>query len=268
MTALAAMAAAWAAWWWVGPPGGRLDRLAARPADRREPPHAPRRLRGAAALAGCLLVLAGIVAGARGVALALVATLVGGTGTVLAVRHAARREQDRRREEVVHAGEVLSGLLRVGQIPATALALAAVDAEVLREAAAEQAVGGDVGVALLRASARPGQEGLSDLATAWEVASRTGASLGDALEAAAQRLADEHELARLVAAELAAARAAGRVMAVLPLVGLALGFGFGGDPTVFLTGTTPGRVCLVAGTALACAGVLWTDVIADRAGGG
>ena len=64
--------------------------------------------------------------------------------------------------------------------------------------------------------------------------------------------------------ELAAARASGRIMGLLPLVGLLMGHVIGARPTVFLTTTWLGRGCLVGATLLACLGVLWSESLADR----
>jgi len=49
---------------------------------------------------------------------------------------------------------------------------------------------------------------------------------------------------------------------VLPLVGLGLGYGFGGDPLEFLTASVPGQLCLALGALLGCVGVFWTERIA------
>ena len=72
------------------------------------------------------------------------------------------------------------------------------------------------------------------------------------------------ELASTVAVELAASRAASRLLAVLPVAGIGLGYGFGGDPVAFLT-ETRWAACLVVAVALAVAGLWWTDALADRA---
>ena len=61
----------------------------------------------------------------------------------------------------------------------------------------------------------------------------------------------------MVAAELAAAYATARMLAVLPLGVLLLGSGIGGDPVGFLTGSIPGLVCLALGLALSFAGLQW-----------
>lgn len=70
---------------------------------------------------------------------------------------------------------------------------------------------------------------------------------------------------REVQSGVAPARATGRLMAMLPVVGLALGSGMGSDPVALLTGTVPGGLCLAAGSACACAGVAWVNRIAATA---
>ena len=66
----------------------------------------------------------------------------------------------------------------------------------------------------------------------------------------------EGDLRRSVDTELAAARMTGRLLAVLPLVGIGLGYAVGGDPVAYLTASTPGLMCLASGTAAAVAGVV------------
>ena len=213
---------------------------------------------------GAVLVCAvGVWAGPSAGAVAACAAMLTGTVGGLTLRHGRRRAAGRRADEVARAGQVLAGLLRVGQIPVVALDGAAEESAALREAVAVRRVGGEVPGALRRAGESPGGEGLVDLARAWEVSERTGASMCAAIEATAERLAAEHETERTVSAELSAPRASGRLMGALPLVGVLLGYGFGGDPLRFLTGTAVGNACLVAGVGLACAGVWWTDRIAD-----
>ena len=282
MTVLAALCAGLAAWWLV-PGSGAWTRL--RPSDAV--PDASR-ARGSAGEAGVLaawagvrrgrrwlgvaaaggaVVAAGVVAGPGAAAVAIALAQVGGCVAWLTRARLERRSWARRRAEVVHAGELIAGLLRVGRVAGDALAEAAADAPVLTRAAAEVAVGGEAASALRHAVALPGHEGLGDLAAAWELSVRTGASLAPALDAAAARLASDHEIARVVETELAAARLAGRMLAVLPVVGLGLSFLLGGDPFGFLTGGVAGWVCLNLGVALVCAGVMWIETVAAKAGG-
>lgn len=268
MAWVAAFAAACAVWW-VLPSGGGLDRLAAVPAEPREGGRGSARARwGWLALGVAVgLVLTAVLVGPGSAASALACGQVVACGLGLAARRAGRRARIRGRADVVHAGELVAGLLRVGRVPTAALLEAAEDAPVLGEAAAELRAGGEVSGALRRSARGVGHEGLRDLAAAWEVSTRTGGSLVGAVDAAASRLAAEDDVARVVDAELASSRLGGRVMAVLPLVGLALGFGFGGDPVAFLTGSVLGWACLNVGVGLGCAGVWWIDTVAERAGG-
>ncbi|WP_052462707.1 type II secretion system F family protein [Nigerium massiliense] len=235
--------------------------------ERPEPGHASRRL-GAALAAAVVVVVSVFAGGTRGGALALCAVMVVGTIGGLVARHRARSLAQQRRDEVVRAGEVLVGLLRVGQIPATAISVAAGESGVLAEAAAVQAVGGDPTGALRRVASVPGQQGMLRLARAWEVSRETGASMSESIEGASERLAVDHEIERTVAAELSAPRASGRLLGSLPMVGLLLGYVFGGDPIRFLTQSLVGQGCLVAGVGLACLGVWWTDTIATEPAGG
>lgn len=265
MIALAALAAFAAVWLLVVPGGAGLSR-------RREAP--PQRAASEASwavlapMAGIALVVsAGVVGGARAAVVAAALVMVGGSALLVVTRVRVRVRRAAERAEVAWAGEVLSGLLRAGHVPSTALAAAASETAVLRPAADLQRVGGSVPAALRRTADHPGREGLAELAAAWAVAERTGASLGDAVAATAEQLAGRQAVARTVAAELASPRATGRVMATLPVAGLVLGFGFGGNPLAFLLDAAPGWACLLGGVGLGCAGVLWTEALADRAAG-
>lgn len=216
-----------------------------------------------AAGAGCLVL--GGAFGHRGVALALLALIAAGASMTMLGRAKRRGRADAERRAVARATQVLAGLLRVGAIPATALATVAAEQPVLADADALQQVGGDVVAALRRGSRIEGREGLADLAAAWEVAARTGASLCDSIDAVASELARREESERTVRVELAAARMAGRVLAVLPLVGLLIGYALGGDPVGFLVSGVAGEVCLVVAAALTASGLLWLDALAEKA---
>lgn len=266
MTLLAAVAAALACWLLVGP--GRATRLrAGAPAERgavvaRLARSAlPLLVAAGAALAG------GAVGGAGGAVTGLALALPALTTVHLWRRHRVRAAVTATAREVSDACQLLAGLLRVGHVPATALVLAARDAPVLAEVAAVLGVGGAVGPVLRRLGERPGRSGLAELGVAWEVAERTGASLTATLDALAERLAARQSVSDVVAAELSAPRATGRLLAALPVAGVLLGYSFGGDPLAFLTGSLPGQVSLVAGAALGCAGLLWTERIADTGEG-
>jgi len=177
----------------------------------------------------------------------------------LGVHHVGSRRASRARVEVAHACSVLASQIRVGRVPAEALRSAADDCPVLAEAGRTQELGGDV-TAVWRAQARqPGHAGLGDLARAWQVSARTGAPLAESLEQVSVALAADVALRSVVAGELSAPRATGKIMAVLPFCGLGMGYLLGGDPVHFLLASGYGWTCLVLGVSLAAAGVLWID---------
>jgi tight adherence protein B len=150
-------------------------------------------------------------------------------------------------------------------VPAQALASAADDCPVLHEAQRTLALGGEVTTVWRRQAEKEGLGGLRDLARAWQVGTRAGASLTGTLDQVAAGLSADVALQALVGGELAAPRATGKVMAVLPALGVGMGYLLGGDPLRWLTGGLPGWICLVGGVALACAGVLWIESLARRA---
>lgn len=222
-------------------------------------------------LPGLVLWLASMALGwawGRGFGLVLVAALGAPLLTLAQVWRSglAVRRANVRAAEVATACQQLAGLVRAGNVPTTALRLAARDSPVLRRAGAVLEVGGDVAQSLSAAAREPGAAGLHQLAAAWTVSERTGASLTITLDGLADRLVAERQLNRTIAAELEAARATGRILAALPLAGLALGYSFGGDPVAFLTTTAVGQVCLVTGSLLGSVGVLWSERIATAGG--
>lgn len=258
MTGLAAAAAFVAVWLGLAPRAGlrRLDTLR-HPRPRAAPPW--------------WVVLAALGGGAGGTwlggwALGVGLALVAATASWVLRRNRRRRNAAAAEREVVRSCQLLAGLLRAGLVPAAALATAAVEAPMLSAAAAVQVLGGSVPDTLRVLGRAPGHGGLGELANAWGVAIRTGASLTVTLDGLAERLAATAEIRHTVDAELAAPRATGRLLGALPVAGVVLGFAVGGDPVAYLTGSLTGQACLVVGAALACAGLVWTELLADRHG--
>jgi tight adherence protein B len=283
MTVLCLACAALAVWWGVPPPrpersAGLMESVTG-PGSGAGP--GPRSLAGAAPPGPSAKPLSGLVLGGLASVLVVVIALVldGGRGAVLGLAllvlawtvtgllrlHRHARLMRRRRAEVAQACAALAAQLRVGQVPSVALATAAEDHPVLREARDAQDLGGDV-VRVWRVQARQaGAIGLLELARAWQVSGQTGAPMSAALEQVAAALAAEQDLRAVVAGELSAPRATGKVMAVLPGCGVALGYLLGGEPIGWLLGGPLGWGCLLAGAVLACLGVLWIEALARRA---
>ncbi len=223
----------------------------------------PRKLLGVALWLG--VAAATVVAGWAGFCLGGAAALVVWTASGLVVRQRGVRRAERLGADVGRAADVLAGLLRVGHVPSAALTAAAAECPVLAQPAAVQQVGGEVAPALLALAERHASPELATLGVTWLVSQRTGAAMAESMVQVAEGLASERELRHTVAAGLAAARATTRLMSALPVVGLLIGYAFGGDPAAFLVGTPGGQACLLVGVACACAGAWWGEAVAGRA---
>lgn len=201
-------------------------------------------------------------AGAPATVVGMTVVIVLATSLRLGFQSQDGRAADRSRLDVAHACSVLASQIRVGRVPAEALHSAAADCPVLGEASRAQDLGGDVTEVLHACSAVPGQGGLADLARAWDVSNQTGAPMAGSLEQVAEGLSEDLALRAVVAGELSAPRATGKIMAVLPFCGLGMGYLLGGDPLAFLLAGPAGWLCLVVGMTLAALGVLWIDRLA------
>jgi tight adherence protein B len=175
-----------------------------------------------------------------------------------------RREAEQGRRETIEACDALTAELLAGQPVVHALHRAADQHPLLWPAARAGALGGDVPAVLRDLAAAPGGAGLRMLAAAWQVAEGSGAGLVATLQRVAETLRADDTTGAETAASLAPARATARLLAVLPVFGLLLGSGLGGDPVGLLLGTTAGNGLLLAGTGLALAGTLWVERLAGR----
>jgi tight adherence protein B len=212
-----------------------------------------------------VITAAGYLADGQGVVLSCATVLVAMTAIGLAWQYRRRRSALRFRAEVAHACAVLASYLRVGQVPSAALAIAAADCEVLREGHQAYTLGGNVVQIWRKQARRPGHAGLLELARAWQISIETGAPMSSTLDQVAVSLAADQALAHVVNSELAAARATGKLMAVLPACGIGIGYLLGGNPARWLLARPSGWACLLAGVLLACAGVLWIEALARQA---
>jgi tight adherence protein B len=211
------------------------------------------------------LAVSGVGPGATSLPLTASALLVTAVGGTLVRRARSTRRARARRSGVIEACDALAAGIRAGQPPSRVLDRVAVDIDTLRPVAAAAALGGDV-PATLRAAARlEGAEGLGPLAAAWTVAQRSGAGLAEVVSRVSGVVRDDAEQRRQVDVALGTSRSTARLLAGLPVMGIVLGTGIDADPVSVLFGTVSGAWCLAAGIALASAGVLWVERLADAA---
>ena len=197
---------------------------------------------------------------------ATVVALAGCGAMAVAVRQwrtgRRRSRAERQRRDIVEALSFLVAELRAGAVPEVALASVAKEVPLLEPAARAAARGVKISPLLREVAAEPGCEALVHLGAGWQVAESSGAPLADALARIVDRVRDDLDVLRDVEAELAPARATARIMALLPIVGLGLGAGIGGDPIGIVLNTWPGAVSAGVGVALACLGILWIERVA------
>jgi tight adherence protein B len=212
------------------------------------------------------LLLAGAVVGpslpAPAVAPAIVLAPGALAGRALWRRHRRAREAESASERTVEVCDLLAAELAAGRTPMAALDEAAAAWAALRPVADASRLGGDVPVAFRAVARTPGADGLRLLAAAWAMSHRTGAGLRSGTRRVAATVRADQATRRVVAGELASARATARLLAALPLLALLMGSGAGGDPWSFLLLTPWGLACLGAGLALGFAGLWWIELIA------
>ncbi|WP_109507888.1 type II secretion system F family protein [Nocardioides speluncae] len=211
------------------------------------------------------------------VALALVTALLHGRVLVLALvvgtaalgasallaRRRRRREAERFGDHALEACELLAAELQAGQPPGVALGRVSEEFAAFGAVARAHQLGSDVPAAWRSLASTPGGGDLRLVAGAWQVAARSGSGLADAVSGVAASLRAVRATRRVVASELASARATARLMAALPVLALLMGSGIGGNPWAFLFGTPLGLGCLGLGLAFGLAGIWWIEAIAD-----
>ena len=108
------------------------------------------------------------------------------------------------------------------------------------------------------ASGSPAGHALLRLRVGWLLSRRCGVAYSPLIDGLAAELSDAMAGDSRRAGEVAGPRMSGYVMAGLPVMGLLLGVGMGADPFGVLLNTAVGRVLLVVGVLLTCAGLLWS----------
>lgn len=244
-----------------GSPRGRLT--TALPQGRRKVVGA----RGIGWLCGCIFAVAVVV-------MPLTTVLSGALASaVVGARYRRRRRSRRGTEEAraLEAGlDVLVGELRVGVHPVRAFDVAADEtagavSAALRAVAARARLGADVAAGLRAAAASSALPQLWErLAVCWQLASDHGLAIATLMRAAQRDIVERQRFSSAVASGLAGARATAAILAGLPLLGLLLGQLIGAQPLRFLSDGHAGGWFLMAGVALTCAGLWWSDRITDR----
>ncbi|GAA1482564.1 type II secretion system F family protein [Gordonia sinesedis] len=237
------------------------------------------------------------------IGIGVIAVVLGGiaagvaAGIVLAVLGWRRRRQrrtriiDAERDDLLTALSLMIAELSVGAPPARACATAAAEmsgrggfgdgggvsgdgrrpsgagtgvASALSVLAGRAELGGNV-VDVLDA---PGGSGDSQswrrIAVAWQTSERYGLPMADLLEAIRSDLLARKAFTERTRAGLAGPRATATVLAGLPLLGIALGQATGARPVQTLLGGGLGGILLVVGTALAAAGLVWSERITEK----
>ena len=255
MTAALAAGCAWAAAWVMS---ARRSGRSVSPSVRSPP-----RLLLVLALVAMLCVVVRLGA----------AALVLGAGGCLAVLAArklftgARQRSTRRRRQldVIELCDALAAQLRAGLPASRAIERAFADFPDWRALTTVARLDGDVPAGLRRCAEAPGADGLLVVAAGWEVAGQSGAALAVVLDRVAAGLRADDEARAEVVAALGPPRATAKMLAVLPVFGLALGASMGAHPVRFLLQTVPGMWCLALGVGLALAGLSWVERIASAA---
>lgn len=166
------------------------------------------------------------------------------------------------RTQIYQGCHYLYGLIQAGKLPRTALKEVGLSNSIFQPIALAAEIGADISSSLASVAHRPGYEKLRLLSQAWRISEIGGNSLALTLEKILLQLRQEQRIIQLINQELAAAQASGRMLALLPFLGLGLGFSFGGNPIYFLTQYTLGRVALYLGTLLVIIGLLWQEKLA------
>lgn len=173
---------------------------------------------------------------------------------------AHRRRLAAERMRTVHGLSALSAELEAGQPPDTALRRCADDPVLWPRTLAALDVDADIPTALvLDGEDRPP---LIQLAACWRVAAESGAGLATAVASLSMSARTAEDTRVALEAELAGPRSTARLLSALPLVGIGFGTMMGVNPSAWLLGTSPGRLCLGVAVVLIAVGMWWTGRIA------
>lgn len=169
-------------------------------------------------------------------------------------------------ERMAAALRALASELRAGGAPNEALARAAGSPPLWPHALAAARVGEAVEVGFeADAVSDPDLAGaMRQLAACWHVGVTRGSGLAMSVERLGLSLRAQRDLHTTLRNELAAPRATSRMLAFLPVVGVAMGYLLGADPIAWFLGSPMGALVLSIAVALTVVGTVWTRRIVHR----
>lgn len=166
------------------------------------------------------------------------------------------------RNQTISAVSSLAAELHAGSPPTVAIAITGGEPCAWPRTKKAAQIDSDVAAALSAdAEANPQ---LRALHACWIVAANSGSGLALSIEKLAQSMRVSQDVRIELEAELAGPRATARMLALLPLVGIGLGYLMGAEPLTWLLSNPFGWLTLTIGVALTAAGVWWTGRIAAR----
>lgn len=198
----------------------------------------------------------------------------GGTGGPLARIDRWRAQRKRAssagvESDLLDVVEALTGALRAGLPPATALTLAAGDidgplGEALATVGRRAKMGDGLAVGWAEAARRLGSEEMALLARAWSLSEEAGTPLAEAAHTAGGVIRDQRDQRERTRAAVAGAKATMTLLTVLPAAGPFLGLLMGLDMTHVYATSPVVWVALGAGVALVLVGRWWMRMLIDH----
>lgn len=169
-------------------------------------------------------------------------------------------------ERLTVALRTLSAELRAGSTPGEALARSAGAPPLWPNALAAARFGDPVDSAFAAdAILHPSISGpLRQLAASWHVGVMRGSGLAVSVERLTLSLRAQQELQTTLRNELAAPRATSRMLAFLPVIGVAMGYLLGANPIAWFLGSPVGLSILLVAVLLTIVGAVWTRAIVRR----
>lgn len=160
----------------------------------------------------------------------------------------------------------LAAELHSGRTPNDALESAAGTPPMWPHALVAARLGESVATGLAKdASENPQLSGtLHQMAACWSVGVAYGSGLAASVERLALSAREQHEVTSTLRGELASSKATARMLAVLPLLGIAMGYLLGADPIGWFLSSPVGLGLLAVAMLLTGVGIQWTRRIVRR----